>query len=713
MKTYNQLIVTAIFGLFLISSGASTMEHATIDFESWNQFSDQIDECESANCILDDQMETVNGDFVHAKLDTGDTGFCGTAGLQKDIVVPSTENVGLVLSLQKAQLDNWGGRVGIKANDEWLITFNSEGGESKVYDHTDDSYISDEALYMADISEYAGEEVTFKLATEDLSKEWCNMPDHEQSIEANLLLMVSDIQNGEFTSDSDWEEYQRNQVNCESQYNCESDEKQPLDTNEISDGQLVLSSGMGSSDGHCGTYGREQWVYVPKADTVELDFEASAELDEWGGNLGVMFDEDWVFTFNDTGGEGQKTYEMQERTRDVSEYAGEYVSMRIAYQDDSGSWCDMHDHDRKMTVESIGFQTSGDQGDQANRPPNAKLTSQRFAGTTVSFDASDTTDPDDGKGDLESRWDWNNDGTWDTGWLSVLQTSHTYSDSLNQATAKVKIRDGDGGSDTATKTVQFGNSDDGDNGESEGSSGNLNIPANGWTVASFTSDVQKSKFSNCGSSATAYHAGSQYGFLRTADLTTSGTLNSGEYFIHSTSDSACTVSDVDLDTSGDTGSLEIPSNGWAVTDINEGVNKDEFSNCGSSATAYYAGDNYGFLRTADLTTSGTLNSGEYFIHSTSDSSCTVNLPGSEEKENEEDEGDGEEGDGEETNYASTEDEWCQTNGHGEALSSFRDDVSAGCKAQEEILGTSGGSAYYGAGNPGMSCADSEGYICER
>ena len=78
-------------------------------------------------------------------------------------------------------------------------------------------------------------------------------------------------------------------------------------------------------------------------------------------------------------------------------------------------------------------------------------------------------------------------------------------------------------------------------------------------------------------------------------------------------------------------------------------------------------------------------------------------------------GDGDSGDSDGgTSYASTEDEWCQTNGHGEAVSASDDSVSAGCKAQNTLLGLGGGgTAYYGANHGSMSCDSAEGYYCEE
>jgi hypothetical protein len=202
----------------------------------------------------------------------------------------------------------------------------------------------------------------------------------------------------------------------------------------------------------------------------------------------------------------------------------------------------------------------------------------------------------------------------------------------------VKVRDGDGGSDTATTTVSFGDSgnDGSDDEQPSGDTQDIEIEDNGWEVVHLTEDTEKSKFNGCNGddSATAYHAHSSTGYLQRADLSESGTLSAGKYFIQSTSTSACTVSLGGSSDDGDTGG---------------------------------------------------------------------------------DDGDTGGGDDEES-YASTEDEWCQTNGNGEALSSFRDDVESGCKPVNDLDydAPSGGSNYYASENDGISCASGdEAYICEE
>lgn len=61
----------------------------------------------------------------------------------------------------------------------------------------------------------------------------------------------------------------------------------------------------------------------------------------------------------------------------------------------------------------------------SGNPPNASFFS--FADQlTVDVDATASTDPEDPPSALEVRWDWTNDGEWDTEWTTSRVASHTY-----------------------------------------------------------------------------------------------------------------------------------------------------------------------------------------------------------------------------------------------------------------------------------------------
>ena len=68
--------------------------------------------------------------------------------------------------------------------------------------------------------------------------------------------------------------------------------------------------------------------------------------------------------------------------------------------------------------------------ERINTHPTAVLTVFPYAGDTTTiftFDASKSSDNEDINEKLTVRWDWNNDGTWDTGFQSELKTLYRFS----------------------------------------------------------------------------------------------------------------------------------------------------------------------------------------------------------------------------------------------------------------------------------------------
>jgi len=88
-----------------------------------------------------------------------------------------------------------------------------------------------------------------------------------------------------------------------------------------------------------------------------------------------------------------------------------------------------------------------------NQPPvaNANGPYVKNEGTPVGLDAHLSSDPD---GDtLQYRWDLDNDGTWDTGWLTNDVFDHTWHDDWS-GTVKLEVSDGtDTDTDTASVTI--------------------------------------------------------------------------------------------------------------------------------------------------------------------------------------------------------------------------------------------------------------------
>ncbi len=72
--------------------------------------------------------------------------------------------------------------------------------------------------------------------------------------------------------------------------------------------------------------------------------------------------------------------------------------------------------------------------------------------TVFAFDASDSSDVDDLNTTLEVRWDWENDGTWDTSWTTVKTTTNTFG-VAGTYTVNLEVRDPGGLTDTTTVDV--------------------------------------------------------------------------------------------------------------------------------------------------------------------------------------------------------------------------------------------------------------------
>ena len=91
----------------------------------------------------------------------------------------------------------------------------------------------------------------------------------------------------------------------------------------------------------------------------------------------------------------------------------------------------------------------------ANTAPTAAFTVQPSTGgtsTIFQFDASTSSDTEDAVSALQFRWDWNNDGTWDTQYSDDTQEQNTYT-TEGTYTIKLEVMDTGGLSGTSTNTV--------------------------------------------------------------------------------------------------------------------------------------------------------------------------------------------------------------------------------------------------------------------
>ncbi|MFH1502540.1 MAG: PKD domain-containing protein [Candidatus Eisenbacteria bacterium] len=98
----------------------------------------------------------------------------------------------------------------------------------------------------------------------------------------------------------------------------------------------------------------------------------------------------------------------------------------------------------------------------SDSPPRAAFTvSPQGAqpGALLVFDASPTTDPESAASTIEVRWDWGNDGVWDTAWSTVKVVGHGFAD-VGPHEVAMQARDRGGLADVAVHTVNIGGSDE-------------------------------------------------------------------------------------------------------------------------------------------------------------------------------------------------------------------------------------------------------------
>ena len=75
------------------------------------------------------------------------------------------------------------------------------------------------------------------------------------------------------------------------------------------------------------------------------------------------------------------------------------------------------------------------------------------AGTLFSFDASASSDVEDATSALEVRWDWENDGLYDTGWRTAKVASHRF-DVAATHTIRLQVKDSGGLLGATTKQLE-------------------------------------------------------------------------------------------------------------------------------------------------------------------------------------------------------------------------------------------------------------------
>ena len=173
----------------------------------------------------------------------------------------------------------------------------------------------------------------------------------------------------------------------------------------------------------------------PGDTTTVYTFDASESTDPDGsvGSLKVRWD--W-----DNDGNFDRQWTKGKVAQHLFEEAGEY-SVRIEVQDPSGSV----DDDDVLVVVKPGPAAPPP---PANNPPVARINFAKKDGpgdttTIYTFDASESTDAEDPPESLEVRWDWDNDGAFDTGWAKGKAAQHQFKEP-GERHVRVQVRDTQG-----------------------------------------------------------------------------------------------------------------------------------------------------------------------------------------------------------------------------------------------------------------------------
>jgi len=93
-----------------------------------------------------------------------------------------------------------------------------------------------------------------------------------------------------------------------------------------------------------------------------------------------------------------------------------------------------------------------------NQPPVASFAASSIGGNTqtrIRFDLWDCRDLENSPSELLSRWDWNGDGVWDTGFTNNMEVFHVFTEP-GVYPVKLNISDQGGLMDIATKTIYIG-----------------------------------------------------------------------------------------------------------------------------------------------------------------------------------------------------------------------------------------------------------------
>ena len=168
--------------------------------------------------------------------------------------------------------------------------------------------------------------------------------------------------------------------------------------------------------------------------TFQLDASSSSDLEDPLTALQVRWDYENDGTYD--------TAWSTSKTASVGYPAPGTYTIRLQVRDTGGL--------TRSTTRQVTVQTPS-----VNTPPTAAFTISPPNGdtsTVFGFDASACSDAEDATSALQVRWDWNNDGTFETNWDTAKTATHTFN-TAGTHTIRLEVMDSGGLTDATTRQV--------------------------------------------------------------------------------------------------------------------------------------------------------------------------------------------------------------------------------------------------------------------
>jgi ABC-type transport system substrate-binding protein len=216
-----------------------------------------------------------------------------------------------------------------------------------------------------------------------------------------------------------------------------------------------------------------------------------------------------------------------------------------------------------------------------NTPPNATFVVTPDTGTldtVFSFDASGVTDAEDPAADLMVRWDWEDDGTYDTGWSTEKTATHQY-DTLGTYTIRMEVADTGGMANSTTRSVEVTELEPPvTEATLDGTAGNA-----GWYLSDVTVTLDATDDSAVNYTTYSFDGGTWGDYTAPFDITTDGTHTVEFYSVDVLGNVEATKSvDVNIDTvDPDVSAVDLVGDmgddGWFVSGIDVTITADDLT----------------------------------------------------------------------------------------------------------------------------------------